>query len=276
MALLFGEKRMKKYFKFSFWDYFLFIFFALGVIGFIVLPLQSENNKGIFYMLKKDHKTANEFFIKCLNNKQPVCRMNKALNHFFLKHHTESIKEYVIAKKYSTDKQFLFYTSFNAAVSAAAHQDRDLALKFYQDSLFYRPDSVETKTNIELLFKGEQNQKQSSKQKDQQDQDQKKQDQKKQNSSESDKKKKESQNTHKENQEKSEQQQEGKEQQKLEQQQEVREQQQGDGEQQKQEAHKINEKQMQAILKSILEQEKQILKKQQESKKRSPVLEKDW
>ena len=44
---------MKVYFRFSFLDYLILTLFTLVVIGFIILPFQSENNQGMLYMLKK-------------------------------------------------------------------------------------------------------------------------------------------------------------------------------------------------------------------------------
>ncbi len=265
---------MKVYFRFSFLDGLILILFIVGFSGFIILPFQSENNQGILYMLKKDYEAANEVFIKCLNNKLPVCRMNIALNHFFLKRYAESIKEYMIAKEYSANKQFLFYTSFNSAVSATAHQNRKSALKFYQVSLFYQPHSIEAKTNIELLFREEQNQKQPQEQTD-------KQDQKKQDSSEDNKEKKNKQDTNKGDSQESKEQQEDPEKRDSKESEEEKNKQDVKAqekplEQHEQSAQKFNEKQIQAILKSILDQEKKIRKKQQESQMRSPVLEKDW
>ena len=265
---------MKVYFRFSFLDGLILVLFIVGVSGFIILPFQSKNNQGILYMFKKDHEAANEVFIKCLNNKLPVCRMNIALNHFFLKRYIESIKEYTIVKQHTENNDFLFYTSFNSAVSATANQDRNLALKFYQDSLFYRPHSIEVKTNIELLFRQEQNQKQPQEQTDQQDQ-------KKQDSSEDNKEKKNKQDTNKGDSQESKEQQEDLEKSDLREGEEEKNKQDMKAqerslEQEKQSAQKFSKKQIQAILKSILDQEKQIRKKQQESQMRSPVLEKDW
>ena len=261
---------MKVYFRFSFLDGLVLTLFIVGISGFIVLPFQSKNNQGILYMLKKDHEAANEVFIKCLTDKLPVCRMNIALNHFFLKRYIESIKEYTIVKQHTENNDFLFYTSFNSAVSATANQDRESALKFYQDSLFYRPHSIEVKTNIELLFRQEQNQKESQEQKDKKDQEQKE-------PSEGNKKEEEKQGSNQESKSQQEDQEkrDSKKDEKERDTQDI-EAQEKTIEQQKKDSQKFNEKQIQVILKSILEQEKQIRKKQQESQMRSPVLEKDW
>ena len=47
----------------------------------------------------------------------------------------------------------IFYLAFNSAVAASALGQRGEALKFYQQALAFRPTSLEVKTNIELLMK---------------------------------------------------------------------------------------------------------------------------
>ena len=259
------------WFKFSFLDGVLLTLFIFGMIGFVVLPFGNKNNRGVLYMLRKNHEKANEVFIKCLNNKPPFCRMNRALNHFFLKKNTESIKEYDIVKKYTKNKLFLFYTSFNSAISATVNQDEKSALKFYQSALFYQPNSIEVKTNIELLFSDEQNQQKSQEQQD-------KKNQKKQNQSKDDKAQKDKKDTDEKKQQENKEQHKDKEnlnESNAEEKRKMKEQEQA-VEQEKQGAQQFNKKQIQAILKSILEQEKEIRKKQQQKQTRSPILEKDW
>lgn len=58
-------------------------------------------------------------------------------------------------------RDMLFYLTFNSAVAASALSDTQGALKFYQQALVFRPRSREVKTNIELLMKNKDSQQKS-------------------------------------------------------------------------------------------------------------------
>ena len=71
------------------------------------------------------------------------------------------------------DPQIAFFANYNLGVLAGAEQNIDEALKYYQKALEYVPDSLEVKTNIELLIQngqGQKNQKQQGKGKSKDDQ----------------------------------------------------------------------------------------------------------
>ncbi|MDZ4676390.1 MAG: tetratricopeptide repeat protein [Oligoflexia bacterium] len=67
------------------------------------------------------------------------------------------------------DQELKFQAMFNAGNAAVEAKDVSKALTYYQKALSYKPDSVETKTNIELAIK-EQDKKGSGGQQDQKDQ----------------------------------------------------------------------------------------------------------
>jgi tetratricopeptide (TPR) repeat protein len=62
-----------------------------------------------------------------------------------------SIREYLSAAKTSKNPELQFQALFNAAKLYADKKDIQNGLKYYQMALDLKPDSVEVKTNIELL-----------------------------------------------------------------------------------------------------------------------------
>ena len=54
-------------------------------------------------------------------------------------------------KQTPLEQDILFYSFFNSAVSSLKKGELEQALRFYQKALSFRPHSVEVKTNIELL-----------------------------------------------------------------------------------------------------------------------------
>ena len=222
------------------------IIIALVIIGALaVTPFLDKNYQAIFYMAQKKYATAEKLWLQALgeNTFYSMYRMNLALNYMFWKQPERALKEYEVTrnllqkeKKLSVD--FSFFSFFNSALSQKGLQE---ALDFYQKALTFRPDSVEVKTNIELLMQA-----QSSKG---QDKDETKGPEKN--------KKKQTKD-----------------------QQEKEKNQQASGGDKKQSApekeQKINKKQAEAVLKAILDQEKRIRERRQATSKRSPVVEKDW
>ena len=352
--------------KFSFQDFLYLVLLVVFALGLIFLPFKNSNNRGVLFMLKKDYEKAGDELIKCLDSEEDkfLCRMNRAFNHFLLKQYEQSIQEYGIVESTAANKNLLFFSAFNSALSAGSKGDRDLALKFYQKALLYRPESLEVKTNIELLLKeqkADQNNKRNEKEnKQKQDNGEKKgEEQKEQNGEEQgeeeqngeeqkkdkkqsgEKQKKDSKETQKEgdSREKKKEEEQSGEKQKKDSEEKQKEEQRGSREKQKSgpkqdseeqqagaerkensqealkdtrqkesrqedpkdtrqkesrqedpkdmdlagkaqarssEAQQLSDKQIQAVLKSILEQEKQIRKKQQKHQSRSSLLEKDW
>lgn len=63
----------------------------------------------------------------------------------------DSIREYLSAAKSTQNSELQFQALFNAAKLYADKKDIKNGLKYYQMALDLKPDSVEVKTNIELL-----------------------------------------------------------------------------------------------------------------------------
>ncbi len=63
-----------------------------------------------------------------------------------------AIDAYGVAAKISQDPQIQFISRFNQAQARAKQKKVDEALELYQSALEVNPESIETKTNIELLM----------------------------------------------------------------------------------------------------------------------------
>jgi Ca-activated chloride channel family protein len=85
--------------------------------------------------------------------KESVLHYNMGVVHENSKEPEKAIQEYLSSTKMSENKELQFYGYFNAARAYGEQKDIPNALKNYQAALGIRPDSVEVKTNIELLIK---------------------------------------------------------------------------------------------------------------------------
>ena len=229
-----------KIIAFSIWDFvFILVFISALAFCFYILFFGSKNNQALMLIAKKDYESADSRLKECLNQDTllPFCRINKGFNDFLLKKYESSLKEYQTAQSLISDKAedhpLLFDMAFNSALGETALNNADKALEFYQQALGFKPNSLEVKTNIELLFRK---------------------------SSEKDKQKKQDSPKGKDEQKK----------------------QDGPAGQDKQKGQtgkpssKISEDQMSAVLKAILEQEKKIRERKNQSRPRSSRVEKDW
>lgn len=200
--------------------------------------------------------------------------------------------------------KILFYSFFNSAVVSSQKGEVESALGFYQQALELYPNSLEVKTNIELLSM--KNPTSGDKEKNKKEQDKKKDkgdkkgssenEQKDQNKGESSKKDEEQnkesdgKNDKKEQQDNQEKEDSNQEE-KQEEQQNAQGNNKGDatdkgdqdssenqqGKQRNDEKQDVNARQKEAILKAILEQEKRIRKRRnQKENRKSPPIEKDW
>ena len=179
-------------------------------------------------------------------------------------------------------KKVLFYSSFNSAVAATPKKEIREVLNFYQKALAFQPDSLEVKTNIELLIKSQKppRNKGASQKSDQSQKEEKK------NKEESKKEKKEGERKKEGNQENQDKEKEEKKhKQKSDDSGESKEKKEGAGtssskkrkkEGQGDSKNPIDKKKMEAILKAILEAEKKIRERRNKATRDSSVLEKDW
>ena len=178
-------------------------------------------------------------------------------------------------------EDILFYSFFNSAVSALQKAELEKALRFYQQALIFRPQSLEVKTNIELLTAPLRTADRKDKQKKNKKQKNNEQEKKK-NPSRKDSEKKEQDSSGKKNEPSKEQKKQGKQQKGEEGSLEPK--QKGlKGEKQKPEGssplrgrQKMDERQTEAILKAILNQENEIRKRRQKARKKPSNFKKDW
>ena len=295
---------------FTIYDSCLLVCF-FGFISFLCISFFSfnENNKAIWYMSQRKYEKAEEVLLKNLNKNtfSLLYRLNLAFNHTLSTQYEKSIQEYQVIKRLiqnsdvneyklhlneSTNqsknettsqtpqvKELLFYPSFNSAVAATQKGEKNRALSFYQQALSIHPDSVETKINIELLTrntnnKSQQNQQSTQEHKNKENNSTK---QKQQNSSQSTNQQKDQQkntpNTDgsQSNTEKEEKNQMSEDQKKTSQ---------GITQKNSENTQIFNEQQIETILRSIQDQEKDIRKRRMEGQKQNsrqnPNDTKDW
>ena len=281
---------------FSYIDWIIICVVVILSVFLFVFPFWNYNNQALFYMVQKKYEEAEKKWRQALSKNTffPFYRMNLALNYILWDQPEKAIQEYEVTRNLfgkinsSNKEEILFYDFFNSAVAATQRRDKKQALDFYQKALVPKPNSIEVKTNIELLI---QESKSSS-------QDEKKEDSKNSQNDEQRKKEGDGKGEEEKNQ------QEG-DKEPLDLAQEESKQKQGDEEENKEETSSydednqdknkdtqsdfqkeqgskesdkknLNKKQTEAILKAILEQEKNIRERRQQEKKKNPIVEKDW
>ena len=311
---------------------------VIGVLFFIPF-FNHNNRAIFYMALKQYEKAEKKWLhLLSENSFAPFYRMNLALNYMLFDQPDKAIREYELTRnllKVATTKgrfkiqnqskvkddmllnnseevkieaaqkeelyknKILFYSFFNSAVASIQKGKRESALDFYQQALGLYSDSLEVKTNIELLAMGSQ----SSQNKEQNDKDKS---EKKGNdegkdsvkssseNQEENKKEESSSKKDKEDNEKDGENEKGDKESKKEDKEEEKQ----DSQESKDDSSKksdqslsksqlrrqndenkknVNEKQKEAILKAILEQEKKIRERRnQEGKRKSSPIEKDW
>ncbi len=141
-------------------------FFSLLVLclGLLAYSVFNFNNWGVFYIHQKQYKKAQGYFLKNLNNNvfSPLPRMNLAFSYGAGGEFKKSLQEYGTTRLFMEESKnpsslpaddILFYTFFNSAVGAAQQKRPREALNFYQQALRFKPQSLKVKTNMELLLK---------------------------------------------------------------------------------------------------------------------------
>jgi Ca-activated chloride channel homolog len=116
------------------------------------------NNEGVDQMQKKNSSRSLEKFTGALGDLpfSPHVHLNIGDNFLLQQEFEKAIKEFQQAIKNAPgdsarEKDVKFFAHFNQAVALTELKKIDEALEQYQMALEFRPDSVETKTNIELL-----------------------------------------------------------------------------------------------------------------------------
>lgn len=116
-----------------------------------------HNNDGVKKIEQENELAAEQSLLQSMADdpSNPIPHMNLGWVYEVSKKYEKAIKEYELVLRYQNlPEDLTFAAHFNAGNASAKNENIELALQHYQEALLIRPDSVEVKTNIELLFKG--------------------------------------------------------------------------------------------------------------------------
>lgn len=121
---------------------------ALGLEAFI------DNESGLRAVKAQDMTLATERWGQAASShpNNPLLQFNLGLGYQWLQRGEDAFKAYKIAEETGAGGEIPFYTHFNKGVLETSAKKTDEALNEYQAALDVMSDSVETKTNIELLI----------------------------------------------------------------------------------------------------------------------------
>jgi Ca-activated chloride channel homolog len=141
---------------------------TLVVLTTVLLPFSAsarslkayiENSAGLFHFQAKQYFPAYNDFLRALEQDpyNPDLHMNLGLTFEMNEEYEKAEKAYLSAEQLAgEDKARQFLALFNMAGVRAKKEDVDGALQAYQAALEIEPESLEVKTNIELLFQQQQ------------------------------------------------------------------------------------------------------------------------
>ena len=135
---------------------FLVLTLCQSVFAENVLKSIHENNKGVASLELEDAAAAEQHFIQALaeNPFNVLVHLNLGRTFEIQKMFDKAIKENESVLRYNgLPKELQYVAHFNAGNAAAQGEKVDLAVQHYKEALEVTPDYLETKTNIELLFK---------------------------------------------------------------------------------------------------------------------------
>lgn len=116
------------------------------------------NNQGVDSLKQESSYPAYKSFVAALAEDpfNLYVQLNLGLAFLLNKEPEKAVKTFgTVVRLAEKDPELQFYGFFNAAVALAQEGQIEAALQNYQNALELRPDSVEVKTNIELLWQGE-------------------------------------------------------------------------------------------------------------------------
>jgi len=144
---------------------FLILFASLVLIGFCAFQRHLllgiyHNNKSVFHLSKKMNYEALGEAIEALRYLPFASELHLNLGDLYLlnKDFEKAQKEFLTSARsaaHAHNDQMKFHAFFNAAIAATELKHIDEALSLYQDCLDIQKDSLETKTNIELLIQSQ-------------------------------------------------------------------------------------------------------------------------
>lgn len=140
------------------------IILCLGLVATAVIARNLSvkaielNNQGVESLKKESSYPAYKSFVAALAEDpfNLYVQLNLGLAFLLNKEPDKAVKTFgTVVRLAEENPELQFYGFFNAAVALAQEGQIEAALQNYQSALELRPDSVEVKTNIELLWQGE-------------------------------------------------------------------------------------------------------------------------
>lgn len=134
----------------------LCLFLVFSQDNFASDPRSVYNNRnGVKSLMDKKAASSQNEFLKALETEPQEARLhlNLGIAYQATKDVDRAVKEFQTALRFAETDDMKFFANFNTA-QAIAGKNVDLALRYYQKALKFRPDSIETKHNIELLMQG--------------------------------------------------------------------------------------------------------------------------
>lgn len=127
---------------------------AQGAEKIIIPYVVQLNNQACYLIEEKSLVRAQQKLMDALAHspRQPELYLNLGLIFESQKEGESALKSYLAAANLTADDGQKFAALFNAAVVASHSNDIDKALDLYQQALNIDPQSMEIKTNIELLM----------------------------------------------------------------------------------------------------------------------------
>ena len=131
---------------------FWLILFSYLVAGAQSLDAIQENNKGA-RAFAEDPGVAQKNFLNALALEpfNEHIKMNLGVSFEASEDYDKALKSYLSIAKSATDDKLKHQAYFNAGNVSAKLKKVDQALGYFQQALEYNPESIETKTNIEIL-----------------------------------------------------------------------------------------------------------------------------
>ncbi|GIL16297.1 MAG: hypothetical protein BroJett040_00480 [Oligoflexia bacterium] len=120
-----------------------------------------ENQKGVEALKNNNYSQAQEHFVHALKGSpfSSEVQLNLGLSYYGQGQMEKAESSYKSALEMAQNPQSQFASLFNLGEMAGKANKVDEALKYYQAALEVNPNSIEAKTNIELLILNQQQQK---------------------------------------------------------------------------------------------------------------------
>jgi Ca-activated chloride channel family protein len=133
----------------------LIVVFTLTGCGFEIDPRTLwHNRQGVSALQEKRASDAQGEFFQALGIDPLISeiQINLGLTFFELKQSENALKSFETAEKWAANPQAHFISRFNQGVTRMTDKKVEEALLAFQRALDVKPDSLETKTNIELML----------------------------------------------------------------------------------------------------------------------------